>query len=78
MGSRVTAVTPLKAQMKRNFCQRTARMSGWTSAAIPARCRASRSRSVRSLFPPPNSPSTIFPGPAVCAMTPGALIAETT
>jgi hypothetical protein len=78
MGRRVTAVTPLKAHMKRNFCQRTVRMSGWASAAILARCSTSRSRSVRALVPPPISPSTILPGPAVCATTPGALIAETT
>ena len=35
MGTRVRAVTPLKAQMKRNFCQMAIRTSGWTSARFP-------------------------------------------
>jgi hypothetical protein len=48
MDIRVRAVTPLNAQMKRNFCQMAIRTSEWTSAEISARCSTSCSRSMRA------------------------------
>jgi hypothetical protein len=62
MGSRVTAVTPLKAQINRNFCQMAPCTLGWSSATMPALCSTSCSRSVRGLVLPPSSPNTILPG----------------